>query len=241
MHGALFNPLGDRRPLLVIRKMLRQCRGVKLQLAAVGAQRVFLRIFVEFAKSRRIIPPVLSRRIDPVFLLFELLPGNQFFSPHVAPNLLLHIENGETFGERIIQFESLGDFDDRLEIAFGLPDGFDGLVGDHDVGLLGPLSNVGNDIVHFHIGVDGQDNVGIDAVVFQPGMLGDDKFDLGIAHGQFGFVAAVPASDPAGGVGPHHVNFTTALFLGNGIGVFVELIHDQCLDGARAVKGDRLV
>jgi len=51
MGLALLNPLGNRRPFLVVRKVLGQPLGVELQQARGGLERVVLGVFVELAEA----------------------------------------------------------------------------------------------------------------------------------------------------------------------------------------------
>ena len=70
-------------------------------------------------------------------------------------------------------------------------------------------------------------------IIFQPGVLGDDALDLRILESIDGPVAVVPAGDAAGGIRPDHVDFRPALFLGDGIGIFDELVFSLRLPGRR--------
>ena len=87
----------------------------------------------------------------------------------------------------------------------------------------------------------GQDDIGVEAVVFKPGVLGDHELDLRTAQGQLGFVAEIPAGDPARAVGPDHVDLRAFLLRFDREGVLDELVVGQGVLGAGAAEGDRLI
>jgi hypothetical protein len=85
------------------------------------------------------------------------------------------------------------------------------------------LATVGipGDILLFKDGVYRKDDIRQQAIIFQPGMLGQDKFDFGVAEGTDKLIALIPAGDPAGGVAPDHMNIG---FARKWKGVFNELV-----------------
>ena len=60
-----------------------------------------------------------------------------------------------------------------------------------------PLTDIGDDVIHFHVRVGRQNDVGKQTIVLQPGMLGHDALHLRAAQASFGVVATVPAGRPA--------------------------------------------
>ncbi len=98
------------------------------------------------------------------------------------------------------------------------------------------LSGVGHYILHLQRGVGGQDYISQQAIVLKPRVLGDNAFYLRASEGFYRLVAMVPAGSPAGCISPYHVDFGAALFPGNGIGVFYELVFNWCQDATAAGK-----
>ena len=62
---------------------------------------------------------------------------------------------------------------------------------------------------------------------------------FGIAVGFDGLVTAVPAGGAAGIIAPQHMDFGAAVFFGDRIFIFLELVFHGGFDGAAAVIGDR--
>ena len=117
-----------------------------------------------------------------------------------------------------------------------LADRLNRLFTEHDVGELSALADVGDDVIHFHVGIGRQDDVGKQTIVFQPGVLGDNGLNLGAAKGLLGLVAAVPAGNPARAVGPHHADPRPLAGRQRELEL-LELTLDAGLDGAEQVTG----
>jgi hypothetical protein len=127
-------------------------------------------------------------------------------------------------GDFFIFSHLLGDFHDAFEITLGLANGFDGLMVNGDMLELDALSSVGHDIFDFHLRVGRQDDIRIQGIVFQPGVLDYDRFNLGTSVSVDSLISAVPAGGPAGIVAPQHMDFRTAVFLGDRIFIFLKLV-----------------
>ena len=74
MEVALFNPVGYRWSLLIIREVLGQSLGIEFQLAGGGGQGIFLRVFVELDHAGRDFLPVGIGGDHVVFLFLQFVP-----------------------------------------------------------------------------------------------------------------------------------------------------------------------
>ena len=128
----------------------------------------------------------------------------------------------------------LGDRAHDVVVGPRLADRLDGPVHEDHALEAVALADARRDVVALEGGGDREDDVRAQHVVLKPGMLGHDALDLRIPEGIHDLAAATPAGDPAGGVGPHHVDLGAALLLLDGIGVPLVLVGGRLLVAAGA-------
>ena len=128
--------------------------------------------------------------------------------------------------------------EERAFLILAPRDGLESLSLERYVCHLYATPNVCHYIVYLKGGIGGQDYIGHDAIVLHPGVLGYDAFYLRASEGFYNPVAVIPAGKPTGGIGPYHMYFSAALFFGQRVCVFYELVFDFRLDCSSSPEGN---